>query len=268
MTTLVRRRAPAGTDGKGASLLARIGWALATGIALVSGVPGVGHAQAMRGSVVDADSGRPVPQAGVFLLSRDREVVRQTMADSLGRFAIEAPRAGEYYLVGQSLGYAQTLSSLLAVGDRTYELDIELVPDPIRLDPLSVSVQNEELLEWFRFRAGLNPTEGFGFRAIQGTDLAEARQRARDNTDMLRWLYIPVSHATEACLGHRFLELPRGRGAAGPPACGRLFLDGYERPVEHLESLDRWSIGVVVVIPPDVYLFTRGFDWSFRPGGG
>lgn len=201
-----------------------------------------------------------------FLLDRSQEPVRQTMTDSLGRFRVEAPHPGEYYLVGQSLGYAQTLLALLAVGERTYELDIELTPDPIRLDPLQVSVRNKEMFEWFRFNRGVNPSESFGFRAIQGGDLVAAQQRARDNTDLLRWLYIPVTHGREACVGHRFVELERGSGRSGPPACGKLYVDGYERPVEHIEALDRWSIAVVVVIPPDVHFFTRGLDWSFRPG--
>jgi hypothetical protein len=49
--------------------------------------------------------------------------------------------------------------------------------------------------------------------------------------------------------------------------CGKLFMDGYERPVEHIETVDRSAIAVVVVIPPSVYLFTRSYDWGFAPGG-
>lgn len=222
--------------------------------------------QELRGRVIDAESGAPVPLAAVFILSRSQDVVRQVIADSLGRFSIEAPGPGDYYLVAQSLGYVQTLSALLALGDRSYDLDLELTPDPIRLDPLQITVRNQEMIDWFRLNTGGNPNAAFGFRAIQGADLYAAQQKARDNTDMLRWLYIPVSHGRVPCVGYALPPLSRGALPLGEPACGELFVGGEPLPVEHIETLDRWSIAVVAVIPPNVFLFTRGFRWRNRPG--
>jgi hypothetical protein len=223
---------------------------------------GAAEAQVVRGTVVDGSNGAAVPLAGVFLLDRDRSVVVQTMSDSLGRYVLEAPAPGDYVLAGQRLGYVQMASALLALGEDTYELDLELQPDPFQFDPLEVTVRNEVLVDWFRFEAGVNPNTVFGYRAIQGADLMAARQKARDNTDMLRWLYIPVSHGMEPCVGWRMPDLPRpGEEVTGPP-CGRLWLDGRPVLVEHIETLDRWQVAVVVVLPPDVYLFTREFDGS------
>ncbi len=223
---------------------------------------GAAEAQIVRGTVVDGSNGAAVPLAGVFLLDRDRSVVVQTMADSLGRYVLEAPGPGDYVLAGQRLGYVQMASALLALGEDTYELDLELEPDPFQFDPLEVTVRNDVLVDWFRYEAGVNPNAVFGYRVIQGADLLAARQRARDNTDMLRWLYIPVTHAREPCVGSRIPALLRPGDQPRDPPCGALYLDGRPVPVEHIETIDRWTLAVVVVLPPDVHFFTREFDGS------
>ena len=224
------------------------------------------EAQVLRGRIVDATNQAAIPLAGALLLDRDQNPVGEAVADSLGRFVLEAPEAGEYYLVGHSLGYSQTISSLLAVGTGEYDLELELEPDPFQFDPLEVTVQNEELVDWFRLNFQTNPNVIPGFRAIQGADLEAARLRAKDNTDMFRWLYIPVSHGRIPCVGYGGARFNRDTKTMEPVGCGKLFVDGYELPVEHLETMDARSIAVVVVVPPSVMVFTRGYEWGFTPG--
>jgi hypothetical protein len=218
---------------------------------------------------VDATNQAPIAGAGALLLDGEENPVAEAVADSLGRFVLEAPAPGEYYLVGHSLGYSQTVSSLLAVGEGEYRLAIELEPDPFQFDPLEVTVRNEELEAWSRmfFGTNLKAIRTPGVRVIQGADLEAARGKAKDNTDMFRWLYIPVSHARTPCLGYGGARFDRDSRTMESAGCGKLFVDGYERPVEHIETVDASVITVVVVIPPSVYLFTRGYDWGFTPGG-
>jgi len=228
--------------------------------------PPSGRAQELVGRVLETASERPVPLAGVILLDGDREVVASALADSTGRYRVSAPEPGEYILLVQRLGYFETESPLLALQEgAAYELDLEVRPEPIRLDPVLVTVRNEEMERWFTLALGTNPNTIPFFRAIQGARLEEARLRAKDNTDLLRWLYIPVSHETEVCLGSRMPAVDRRTGAVGEPPCGELFIDGMSVPAEHLDELDKSEIALVVVKPPDVELFTHGFDWSSRP---
>ena len=236
-------------------------------VLLASAVPVQG--QVLRGRIVDATNHVPLALAGALLLDREQNPVGEALADSLGRFVLEVPGAGEYYLVGHSLGYSQTLSSLLAVGEDEYALEIELEPDPFQFDPLEVTVRNEELEEWSRmfFGTNLKAMRTPGIRTIQGADLEAARRKAKDNTDMLRWLYVPVSHARTPCLGHGGSRYDRDDKVMVPVGCGKLYVDGYELPVEHIETINRATIAVMIVIPPSVYLFTRGFNWGFTPGG-
>lgn len=236
------------------------------------------EAQEIRGRVVDSDNGAPVGLAGVFLLDTERELVRGAASDSAGSYTIEAPEPGEYVVFVQRLGYFENETPLLAVGSEgPYTLDIEMRPEPFRLDPLDVVVRNEELERFLTLDLGVNPNGIFGYRAIQGARLHEARMKARDNTDLLRWLYIPVSHGIEVCVNTVGRTLPeRGhwgtsdsrpaRQQLGARGCGTLKVDGYRVPNEHIESIDFDEIAVVVTLPGEVRLYTRQFEWTMRPG--
>ena len=237
--------------GSGASRL------LMASACLFACVPGA-SAQAIHGRVVDAATNGPVATAGVFLLTQERKTVSVAVADTLGRYALEVPRAGDYYLVAQRIGYRRQESPLISVSDTSsYSVDIELEGEPVELDPLTVTVTNREMERWFRLRTGANPNTLFGFRAIQGARLEEAKAKSDDNTEMLRWLFIPISHHERVCL---FSPID---------GCGLLYVDGYRRPNEFIESVDLESVAAVIVTlqPPRVWLFTKTFDWTEKPGG-
>ena len=240
------------------------------GSALLLGATSV-DAQEIRGRLTDAGNAAPVGLAGVFLLDAERGLLVGAASDTAGFYSIEAPRPGDYIVYVQRLGYFESESPLLAVGNEgPYELDFELRPEPFRLDPLEVTVRNEELERFLTLEFGVNPNSIFGYRAIQGVRLQEARLKARDNTDLLRWLYIPVSHGIQVCVGSIYRGLP-DRAAklfAGDRQCGSLLVDGYEVPNEHIESIDFDQVAVVVTVPGQVRLYTRGFDWTMKPGGG
>ena len=256
-------RRPLGARPHGGSAPARVGrWTCLAAAVLAVCAPAVA-AQELRGRVVERETEMPVAYAGIFALDAERDVVTRTLADSLGRFRLELAEGGEYTFVAQRLGYFETESPLFAVGSEgVYALDIELRPEPLRIDPLLVTVRNEDMERWYTRALGVNPNSIFGFRAIQGARLEEARMKAVDNSDMLRWLYIPVSHGVESCLGHRMPAIDRNAMQVGDPPCGKLYIDGFERPVEHLETIDRQTIALVVQLGTTVELFTYGFDWS------
>ena len=254
-------------------------------------------AQTVSGRVLDTSTGQPVVMAGVHLFDTDRDQVSMAIADSLGRYLLEVPESGEYFLFVQRLGYFETVSPLLEISTaRSYGVDLELRPEPIALDPFAVTVRNEEAYRWWRLRFGINPAEVFGFRMYQGARLEEAKLRGADNTETLRFLYIPVSHGQRVCVAttprparggfHRTAEAsavfedfrPDGAGVlsesggGGSPSladlddsCGSLYVDDLRVPNEHIESIDMADIAVVMTLPGAVFLYNRDFDWSFRP---
>ncbi len=233
------------------------------------------RAQAVRGTVYDAANGRPVQMAGVYLLDSERRPVTLAIADSLGRYWLEVPDSAEYYLFAQRLGYFEVESPLVIISTaRDYDLDLELRPEPIALDPLEVTVRNEDFIDWWRLEYGGNPADTPGFRLIQGARLQEARLRAADNTEVLRFLYVPITHGRQVCIGvtpravrggwHRAAPNPAEEQKARPESCGRLYVDGRWMPNEHIESIDMSTIAVIATVPGVVHMYTRGFDWTFR----
>ena len=164
--------------------------------------------------------------------------------------------------------------------DGRYAVDFEMRPEPIRLDPLEVSVSNEKLEDFLTLEFGVHPATLRGYRAIQGTRLERAKLDAEDNTDLLRKLYIPVSHGAEVCVGTFGAPLPARMGYERTMAraeatgrvddprqqCGAIYVDGLRCRNEHLEQIDMDRIAVVVTLQNAVHLYSRAFDWTFRPG--
>lgn len=238
--------------------------------------------QEIQGRIVDAENGAPVGLAAVVLLNTEREPIEAVAADLEGRYSIHVPGNGEFYLYVERLGYFENESPLLAVtSDGTFGADFEMRPEPFRLDPLDVVVSNEALEDFLTLEFGQHPASVPGYRAYQGVRLAEAQAKAVDSTDLLRWLYIPITHGRQVCLGTfgAGTELPARMGyertmaaaaestSDGFAQCGALYLDGILCRNEHIESIDRRRIGAVVVTPGVVRLYTRDFDWTLRPGG-
>lgn len=95
--------------------------ALASCFAVVALAALPARAQVVEGTVHDADRGRPLPRATLYLLDHDGVAVDSVMADPAGRFQLMAPGAGAYHVLFQMDGWVT-------------------VPfDPIRLDPGSMA---------------------------------------------------------------------------------------------------------------------------------
>lgn len=239
---------------------------------------GTVEAQEIAGRVTDAGNGAPVAFAAVILLDADRNPLEVAGADIDGAYRVTAPGGGTYYLVVERLGYFENETPLFEIGpDGEYGIDLEMRPEPFRLDPIEVTVTNEELIDYLKLEFGQHPNSIPGYRSIQGIRLQEAKLKARDNTDLLRWLYIPVSHGRKVCVGTFGAPLPErmsyertnARAAGDDPEaqCGALYVDGFRCRNEHIEDIVMAQISVVVTTRGSVYLYTRDFDWTFSPGG-
>lgn len=95
-------------------------------------------AQHIRGKVSDATAQTPV--AAVKLdLARGSELIASTLSDSLGRFSLTVPRAGEYELRALRVGYATTIVPAVRIlSSETLEVELALAVAAIPLDPLRI----------------------------------------------------------------------------------------------------------------------------------
>jgi hypothetical protein len=126
-----RRLAPSGVP-----------WLLAA-VAIVVGVEAV-EAQTIRGRVVDVTTGNPIRQATVAV-QFDGRTVAGSLTDVGGEFVIVIQEAGEYDVRASAPGYLTfDLNGLVAeVGDELSLTDIQLEPDPVALEGVSVEVRRD-----------------------------------------------------------------------------------------------------------------------------
>ncbi len=88
----------------------------------------------VAGTVIDADSGRPV--SGVLVTLPELE--RGAITDALGHYALGGVPTGPRHLVAQSIGYEPCRLHALVPRTGRLVIDISLAPRPIPLAPLTV----------------------------------------------------------------------------------------------------------------------------------
>ncbi len=100
------------------------------------------RAQAVRGTVLEEESGVPIYTADVLLLNANDSVVGRSVTDREGRFVIEVGTAGSYRLKASRFGYVPHTS-------RAFELhpgqaaiaQFSLQLSPLPLDPIEAAVE-------------------------------------------------------------------------------------------------------------------------------
>ncbi|MFC1661914.1 carboxypeptidase-like regulatory domain-containing protein [Gemmatimonadota bacterium] len=120
--------------------------------------PSVGHSQQtlsgrIIGRVVDHEKGTPIPDAELRI--RGTGLLR--VSGPGGRFVFEDVPSGPRVLEVTHLSYWVRTDSIRVIGDETLEVEIQLAPDPLPLEPLVVSIRSKVL-----------ETSGFYRRRDQG----------------------------------------------------------------------------------------------------
>jgi hypothetical protein len=95
-------------------------------------------AQALQGTVTgrvwDAETAKPVDGAVVVVTDQDRAV----QTDESGRYTLTDVPAGEHPLDAHLMGYAPRTLRVLVPQGGTVEVDLWLLPDPVRMGPTDV----------------------------------------------------------------------------------------------------------------------------------
>ena len=81
------------------------------------GTPTASGAQSVRGTVVDADRGRTIPDAAVFLVDTLTIAVDTATTDSAGRFVLRAPGPGSFFITVRPDGYLSYSDPVRVTGD-------------------------------------------------------------------------------------------------------------------------------------------------------
>lgn len=222
-------------------------------------LPAPSAAQTLSGRVLDQSTDRPVAGAAVALVSRDGTERPRVLTDIAGRFTLAPPRAGEYRLLATRLGYFETRSPLLAlVVDGRASIDLTLVPAPIGLEGLDVSVEESasELLGEFGLTAA-----ALGSRWIDRREM-DAIQSKRDVGTIIDLSSVPGTRVVRRenvwrgddpglCIG-----VARARTASGENTCALILLDGVPVTRHRALLIDPDAIeGIAVLLPNEAATF-------------
>jgi hypothetical protein len=131
----------------------------------------------VRGTVVDAISGTPLPNTVVRLVEERRGV----LTDSLGRFGIVDVPVGQHTIEIRQYGY-EAVGAVIVVVAGFLPLDVELAPGPVALEGFTVIADRLALMnERLESRRNATPV------SVQALDqMRLARSAARNMIDFLR----------------------------------------------------------------------------------
>lgn len=212
---------------------------------MAASAPPAASAQTLSGRLLEEGRETPVAGAVIWLVDRDDRRRAEATSDSLGRFLLTPPEAGEYVVEAVRLGYATTRSPLFVMGvDGSVPFEIMMRPLPVGLEGIEVSVEREaeELLRNF----GLTPAT-LRNRWIDRGDI-DAMGMPGLPKDLIRWQNIagvwvvemdPTQGVPELCVTFR-----RGTG------CALTVLNGV--PISSVEAfyLDPQALEAVAILTP------------------
>jgi hypothetical protein len=215
----------------------------------LSFVPLNAAGQSIRGRVLETGSTRIIPAARIQLLDFSNAIIAETTADDSARFALDVPRAGEYRLRVERLGYATAVLGPIRLGSAgetevTLRLGVEAVP----LDALTVDA--EAVMPWLN-RAGF-----YDRRTLGLGHFFERDDIAKRTTRKLSDLFRGISGVRVVTLGQvSDLELRAGgvsnfgkiaNARCRPP----IFLDGLLISHSNVEMRERYDLDSI--LPTDI----------------
>ena len=146
-------------------------------------------AQVLRGKVVDAVSGEPVPQTALSALGADGKEAGRARTGADGGFYLQFATAMEVRLQTQRAGYRPTLTAAVPVAvSETVYVDVRVSSAPLQIEPLRVTARVEPPRRRFLELNGFyrRQREGFGgfdrredIERHRSSSLAQVLQRSR-----------------------------------------------------------------------------------------
>jgi hypothetical protein len=154
-------------------------------LAALLSLPAAASAQAVQGRLIGRETQTPVHGGTVHLVAADSQVVSQALTDSAGRFTLQAPAPGSYWLLGSAPGYERSETDAFAVGAEGTRVSFVIGRAPVVLETVTATgVAREDRLWYGGFHQRM--AENNGGRFITAAQIE--RQRPVEMVDLLRSL--------------------------------------------------------------------------------
>ena len=146
-------------------------------------LPATVHAQAVQGRLLARETQVPVHGGTVHLLSADSQAVAQAITDDAGRFSLQAPQPGRYWLLASAPGYETSETDLFPVGEQGTRVSFVIGRAPVVLDTVTaMGVGSADRLWYGGFHQRMADNNGGRFITAEQID----RQRFVQMVDVLR----------------------------------------------------------------------------------
>lgn len=224
--------------------------------------------QRVVGRLLESGTEQPILLGQMALTDSTFRVVESTLTDHEGRFELQAPGPGDYYVMADRIGYRPSVDGVLELGDEGYvEVRYYLLPRPVELEGVTASVERERTDRYLEGQ-GFYERQRRGFGHFIGPEELEGR-RPPDTRDLLR--RVPGIGVEDNGFAGQSI---RCRAAEDPGATFHVYVDGVRvhfpnlkategRPDVNLEELvDMESLAAVEVysrpsqVPIQYALFT------------
>lgn len=145
--------------------------------------PMASAAQAVQGRLIGRETQGPVQGGTVHLMAADSQVVGQAQTDSAGRFTLQAPAPGSYWLLGSAPGYEPSETDLFAVAEQGARVSFVIGRAPVVLETVTATgVGSADRLWYGGFHQRMEENNGGRFITAEQID----RQRYVQMIDLLR----------------------------------------------------------------------------------
>jgi hypothetical protein len=206
-------------------------------------VPAAGAAQAVQGRLIGRETQLPVRGGTVHLMSADSQVAAEARTDSAGRFTLQAPRPGRYWLLGYAPGYEESETDLFAVEAQGTRVSFVIGRAAVALDTVTAtttSVGDADRLWYGGFHQRMRENQGGRFITHDQIE----RQRYGQLQDILRQIpSLEVQVGARSDFSDSRLMRVRLRQALSFRDCWSIFyLNGIRVDSEAVQNLNPTEI--------------------------
>lgn len=201
----------------------RCGFALAMFLLALAGIRPA-SAQQLRGRLLDRESREPIAAGLVTLVAADGAQVAAVTTDDAGRWSIDAPTPGRYFVSAKRIGYQPWTSAPVDMkqnDDLTFVFQLHRVA--VTLHPIEVSARS---MRQYLERAGFYERQRADFGHFITPDAIEKRRAVRITDLLVSVPGVNLVRMTTGSVGALYVQL-RGSNISDGGVCRpRVFVDG------------------------------------------
>jgi hypothetical protein len=159
-------------------------------------IPSTVFAQTVQGRLMGRETEEPVRGGTVHLVGADSQVVGLALTDEAGRFTLQAPEPGEYWMMARAPGYEASQTDPFTVGAEGMRMRFLISRPPVVLETVTAE--------------GISRADRWWYGGFHERMARNSSGRFITAKDIERWNYIEVADALRSVPSLEVVYGPRG----------------------------------------------------------